>query len=226
MTTLLERTAEILEPLANRLVFVGHHVVGLLLTDRGAARSRPTFKIDAMVSALSYSARDRLATDVTRLGLRPQGGAPAGPGRWIAGDGLTIELIPTDALPAGAQPELYEYALECTLALPLGARAIRVAGAPAFLALKLAALSPAMLRVGEINADLEDALAVLDGRAGVEREIADAPPDVRRLISERLWAISNRADADCILQGHLRDADRFPQTVEASLVRLHRIAAR
>jgi hypothetical protein len=225
MNALLERTVGVLEPLANRLVFVGHHVTSLLLTDRGAVRSRPTFSIDAVVSALSYSSRERLATDVTRLGLRPEGGVPSGSGRWITGDGLTLDLIPTDALPAGAQPELYEYALDCTLAVPLGARAIRIAGAPAFLALKLAAVSPALLGIADFNADLEDALAVLDGRAGVEREIADAPSDVRRLIGERLGAIGNRPDADCLLQGHIRDAGRFPQTVEASLARLHRIAA-
>jgi hypothetical protein len=224
MNGILERSLVALEPMINRLVFVGRQVTGLLVTHRAALALRPTFSVDAVVIALSYSALDRLMADLARLGLRQEGDRTSRSGRWMAGEGVIVELIASDAHPSGIRGQWHEYALECTLAVPLGTRTVRVAGAPAFLALKLAAFAERGLRAGAPDVDLEDVLAVVNGRSNLEREVAAAPAEVRRFIRDQLAALVSRTDADSVLDAHIPDAARFPQLAVASLERLRRLA--
>jgi hypothetical protein len=222
---ILEGAIVALEPMINRLVFVGRHVTALLVANPVALKSRSTFCIDATVTAMSYSALDRLTADLSRLGLRPEGAPQVHTGRWITGAGLVVEVIPSDAPSPGIEHRWHEYALECTLAIPVGIRTVRIVGAPAFLALKLASFVEAEPDVAEPNADLEDALTVVNGRPGVEREIAAAPAEVSRFIVDQLGALASRPDADTVLENHIGDAARFPLLAVASLARLRRLAA-
>ena len=221
----LEQSVAVLGPMINRLVFVSHQVTGLLVTDRASLKSKSTFSVDALVTAVSYSSRDRLTADLARLGLQPDSALHTPSGRWKTADGATVELVPTDDTPRDAQHRWYEYALECTLAIPMGTHAVRVAGAPAFLALRLAAFARREPAACEPNADLEDALAVLAGRPEVEQELAAAPREVRGFIGSQLSELAGRPDADSVLELHIPDAARFPALAVESLERLRRLSA-
>ena len=225
MNVSLERSIVVLEPMVNRLVLVGRHVTDLLVTDRATVKTRPLFSVDAVVTALSYSTRDRLTRDLPRLGLRPETRPDGLTGRWITEDGAIIELIASDDPPGGTPNPWHEYALECTVSVSLGAYVVRVAGAPAFLALRLAEFSEQKAESIGPCAALEDALTVLNGRPGVDREVAAAPADVRRFIAERASTLSRRPDADSLLELHIPDAARFPQLAVTSLKRLRTLAA-
>ena len=51
----LIRTAKLLRPLLDELVFVGGAVTGLLLTDSAASEPRVTIDVDAIAEILSYA---------------------------------------------------------------------------------------------------------------------------------------------------------------------------
>jgi hypothetical protein len=92
----LTSAATKLEPLLDRIVFVGGCVTGLLLTDPAAAPVRPTLDVDAIVAISSYAEFTRLENHMRYLGFHDSHAEGAPICRWISGD-LILDLMPTDA---------------------------------------------------------------------------------------------------------------------------------
>ncbi len=222
---MLERTTGALEPMLNRLVFIGGRVTEFLIMDPAAVKRRAVFSADVIPAAVSYSANDRVSAELARLGFRRdlREGAPLF--RWLASDDMVVDVLPSSSTESGFGNQWYEYVLDCTLAVRLRQRTIRVAGAPAFLALKLAAFAASDATDPYQSRNLEEILTVVLGRPAVEDEIASAPPDARQFIAGQLALIANRADADSLLEGLVPDARRFPRLAIDSLARIRRLAS-
>lgn len=90
---MLRVVAERLEPLLERLVFVGGCAVGLLITDEGAADVRPTQDVDLIAEVLSRADYWQLEEDLRRLGLR-QALNETTICRWEV-DGTWVDIMPT-----------------------------------------------------------------------------------------------------------------------------------
>ena len=70
----IERVAKALGPLANRILFVGGCVVGLLITDKGRSAVRNTMDVDLVVDADTGNDYYRWGEKLRARGFREQVG--------------------------------------------------------------------------------------------------------------------------------------------------------
>ena len=201
-TDMLERAAIALGPFKDDVVFVGGCVVSVLLTDPAASSPRPTDDVDVLVQAASYAdyviAGERMRSQ--KFVQEPDDKVIC---RW-RGHGLVIDIMPTDDSILGFSNRWYPSAVaySVVVTLPQGTT-IRVVNAPHFVATKLEAFGGRGR--GDIygSHDLEDVVAVVDGRAELLAETANAPSDVRDFIRENMAAFLKRADIRDAIEGHL-----------------------
>jgi len=103
---------------------------------------------------------------------------------------------------------------------------IRVVTAPFFLAMKLEAFADRGQGDYQASHDIEDIVAVIDGRPGLEAEIAAAPPELQRCLAERIGALLDSPDPRETLSGHLSGDAASQARVPSLLKRLGTLAGR
>jgi predicted nucleotidyltransferase len=168
----LVKIARALGPLRDEAVFVGGSVVGLLLTDPAAQRIRPTDDIDLIVEIATRPAFARLEERLRNAGFRND---PDGPiCRWLY-HGTKVDVMPDDSKILGFSNPWYREALASALTRDLAKDlSIRLISAPCFLATKLTAFLDRGKGDFLASPDLEDLIAVIDGRDSLMAEIAGA----------------------------------------------------
>ena len=187
---MLELVAEHLgDTLREELVFVGGAVAGVLITDPAMPEIRPTQDVDVVCSVVGRADYHQLGMQLRQRGFmedqRP--GAPVC--RWRIGE-VALDVMPTDEQILGFANRWYPLAMATaeTHALPSG-RSIRLVSAPVFLATKLEAFhgrGPSDIRLSH---DLEDLMAVIDGRASLPEECRLSPPDLQGYLAEQFAAL-------------------------------------
>ena len=142
---------------------------GLLITDPAAGAARPTDDVDLIVDVPSYLAFTHLNEELRGLGFREsmEEGAPIC--RWV------VAGVRTDIWYAGAM------ASPAVITGPDGD--LRILDAPHYCATKLEAFA-ARGDGDYLHRDLEDFLAVVDGRPSLVDEIASAPAELRAFVAE------------------------------------------
>ena len=102
---------------------------------------------------------------------------------------------------------------------------IRLISAPAFLATKLEAF--ATRGRGDLTSshDLEDIINLLDGRLGIEDEIAGIGGELAAYLAERFAAIVNHPDFDNTLPGLVEYDELYDERIHSVRNRARRIAA-
>lgn len=194
---LLESAAELLRPLLDELVFVGGCATGLLITDPGSGGVRPTFDVDTITQVSSYAEYATLSGKLRSLGLTEDvdGGVIC---RWRKDD-LIIDVMPTDERILGFSNKWYSPAITTARLVDIKGGRIRLITAPYFIATKLAAFHGR--GGGDVGAshDLEDAIAVVDGRAEIVGELVEAETDVRDYIAHEVQQLlQTRAFVDAL----------------------------
>jgi hypothetical protein len=115
---------------------------------------------------------------------------------------VKVDLMPTDERVLGFSNRWYPLAIASAslVSLPSGKR-IRLISAPAFLATKFEAF--ATRGNGDLMSshDFEDIINVLDGRAGVETEVAAADSGLADYLANRFREIAWHSDFDNALPG-------------------------
>jgi predicted nucleotidyltransferase len=208
--------------LRERVVFVGGMVRGLLITDTAASPFRPTDDVDLIVGVASLVAYNGLSNELRALGFREdtEPGAPLC--RWIV-DGIHVDVMPDDGKILGFRNAWYASALANPQAATVGGETFRIIDASHFCATKLEAFADR--GKGDFyHHDLEDVVAVVDGRAELADELEAADAAVRSYVSRSIAKLlSTRAFTDA-LPGHL-PADTGSQLRLPMLeARLRRIA--
>lgn len=200
---ILELTVARLGSLADQMVFLGGCATGLLLTDPAAPAIRPTEDVDVIAELGSLGDYYRLAERLREQGFREDQSEEAPMCRWIA-DGVVLAVMPTEEHILGFGNEWYRLALETAveIVLPSGAR-IRSVTAPCFLATKLAAFEDRGEGDYVMSRDMEDIVAVLDGRPGIADEVAECDTALRGHLAERLAALLGDQRFLEALPGHL-----------------------
>jgi hypothetical protein len=193
LARILAKVAEGLGERADDFVFVGGAVTGLLVTDPLAPPPRPTGDVDVVVDITSYAELDDLRHYLRSRGF---GEDPSGPiCRWRL-EGLRVDVMPArDPNPFGFSNRWYMSAIAAARSIEiLPGRAIRVISAVHFLATKLDAFDDG--RRGDVIAshDIEDVIAVIDGRPAIVDEIDQTDDDVATFTRERIGALLARAD--------------------------------
>lgn len=200
---LLESAAAKLDPLLPEVVFVGGCATGLLITDLAAAEVRGTYDVDVITEIASYSDYVAFSERLRDLGFQEDSREGAPLCRWKHGD-LILDVMPLDAKILGFSNRWYTDAWRTSadVILPSG-RAIRAITAPCFLCTKIEAFRGRGQGDYFASHDLEDFIAVIDGRISLLQEVQEASPELRVFIGEvvrTLLAASRFQDA---LPGYL-----------------------
>lgn len=178
---LLEEAVRKLAPFLDEIVFVGGVTLGLLITDEAAAPIRGTNDVDVIAEIVTYADyiafSDRLRaahfTEDTDL-----------PCRWHNG-ALTLDVLALSKDVLGFTNIWYESALRNAFIVTLSrSQAIRVIIAPFFLGTKMEAFRGRGRNDFQASHDLEDFVAVVEGRDTLLQEIAESPQDLQEYLAE------------------------------------------
>ncbi len=191
-----------LEPLLDKIAFVGGCVTGLLITDPASAPVRPTLDVDVIVEAASYAAFTILEAELRRIGFRESRTEGAPICRWVNGD-LLLDFMPTDPSILGFSNRWYPAALEHAEKVTIGDCVIRVITAPYFVATKMEAFQGRGRADFRMSHDLEDIITIVDGRPELASEVHRSPADLRKYLSDNFAKLLSDRDFLEALPGHL-----------------------
>jgi len=212
---MLMRVVDRLAPLRHRLVFLGGAVTELFITLPGVRRPRQTKDVDVVVNVANlgeYS--ETLREQLVELGLREDTREGAPVCRWLLDD-LIVDIMPTRGDILGFSSAWYPlaYATATPITLPDGTT-IRLATPACFLVTKLSAFGDRGRRNPITSHDLEDVIAVIDGREEIIADVTAAPASLRTAIAELLEALLALPDAEDVIAAQLlpdaKSQDRLP----------------
>jgi predicted nucleotidyltransferase len=217
---LLVGMAQAMGPLCDQVVFVGGCATGLLLDDTGLMDVRPTEDVDAIVEVATLAGYHRLAEQLMARGFKQTMADNTPPFRWYW-NRLQLDLVPLDEKILGfANPWYragYDAALVTSVAEGLNLRHL---SAPHFLATKFEAFKDRGQNDVYLSHDLEDIMTVIEGRATVVPEVADASAAVRKHVGQSVAMLLAHPSFHNALPGLLSD----PEREETVLVRLNQIS--
>ncbi len=205
---MLRRVAEAFGPLRQDVVFVGGTAVGLLISDKAADAPRPTLDVDviANVSSLAEyqtSMRGRLLAAGLRESTEP--GDPIC--SWRLGS-IRVDVMPVDPTVLGFTNVWYRGALKSAVRVDMDGVEILVIDAPHFVGTKLEAFRGRGKRDCYASHDLEDIIALVDGRAELAKELAAAEIGLRDYVAGEFLGLLANPDFRNALPGHLSDEGR------------------
>jgi hypothetical protein len=200
---MLELAVNALGDVADDLVFLGGCATGLLLTDAAAPPIRMTRDVDAIAEVASLGAYYALSDRLRGKGFSEDSSDGSPICRWT-GYGVLLDVMPTHPEVLGFGNEWYRPAMKVALrmALPSG-MSIRLVTAPYFLATKLAAFDGRGRGDYLMSHDIEDMVAVLDGRPEIVEESLSSDPRLRVHLSRRFSDLLTDSRFLSAVHGHL-----------------------
>jgi len=222
---LLVDAAKLLKPILGELVFVGGCTTALLITDKAAADVRPTYDVDAIAEITSYVGYAAFSERLKALGFREdtRDGAPLC--RWCQ-QTTTLDVMPLDGTILGFKTTWYGPAMDMAEERELEPDLkILVVNPVYFCASKLEAFGDRGKNDYAGSRDLEDFIAVMDGRSELVGEIRAARSDVRSYLAKevaKFLGIRRFVDA---LPGHLAPDSASQERITTVMERLKEIAS-
>jgi predicted nucleotidyltransferase len=222
---ILELTVERLGDLANEMVFLGGCATGLLMTDPAAPPIRVTQDVDVITEVATLAEYHRLSRRLRNKGFTEDQSHDAPICRWVA-PGVVLDIMPTNEEILGFGNDWYRPALIAAteLILPSG-RTIRMVTAPYFLATKLAAFDSRGRGDFMMSHDIEDIVAVLDGRPGLVEELHHVDSELRNYLAARFGELLVNEDFLAAIPGHLQGGAASPDRTPVVLGIIEEIAA-
>jgi hypothetical protein len=221
----LTAVARQVKPLLGELVFVGGCATGLLLTDPASPSPRPTLDVDAIAGVRDYSEYMTFSARLRNLGFAEdvRQGSPVC--RWIS-DRLIFDVMPCDEKVLGFSSRWYDEALRTSREVELEpGLQIRIISAPVFLATKLEAFRGRGHEDYLGSHDLEDALAVIDGRGCLLDEVRRCAGELRKFLAKEIAALLRDQRFLDALPGHLPPDFSSQARLVILMERLQTIAA-
>lgn len=200
---MLVRAARAFGDLRDEVVFVGGAVVDLFITDPAAPRPRFTEDIDVVVEVTTHGEWARIGARLRLLGFREDQREGAPVCRWLFDD-LVVDVMPALERVLGFSNRWYRIARKHSeeREVPGGIR-IRAVTAPLFLAMKMEAFRSRGSGDFVASHDLEDIIAVVDGRSTLADEAKVAPALVRRFMADTIKRWLEDRDFLAAVPGHL-----------------------
>jgi hypothetical protein len=207
---LLEEASTRLASFLPEIVFVGGVTLGLLITDKAAAPIRNTNDVDVIAEILSYVDYIAFAERLRSAGFSEDMGEEALTCRWFHGN-LKLDVLPLSKEVLGYTNAWYESALHhaAPFFLP-GGQSIRLITAPYFLGTKMEAFRGRGQMDFQASHDLEDFVAIIDGRSTILAEIADSPHDLRKYLADAASSLLSESAFLDVLPGLVLDEGRVP----------------
>jgi predicted nucleotidyltransferase len=221
---IMEIAAASLGALVEEMVFLGGCATGLLITDAVAPPIRATKDVDVIAEVASLIEYHRLSKRLRELGFSEDQSADAPICRWQA-VGILLDVMPTHPEILGFGNEWYQPAFDAAVwrVLPSGRR-IRMVSAPYFLATKLAAFDGRGDGDYMMSHDMEDIVAVLDGRPEIVGEVLNRDHKLRDHIKARLSVLVSDNRFIEALPGHMPGDAGSQARLPAMIQRLKAIA--
>jgi hypothetical protein len=200
----LIRVSKQLDDLRDRFAFLGGASSSLFVTEAGASSPRPTKDVDAIVQCRTYAEYSLLGDELRKrdFAVDTEKGAPTC--RWVVkGTAIKVDLMPTDPQVLGLQGKWFDVAFRESTLLVVRNEELRVVSAPCFLATKLEAFHDRGKGDYLASHDLEDIIAVVDGRPELLGEVRQAPGSIQAYLGEKLRKLLSIDAFLDALPGHL-----------------------
>jgi hypothetical protein len=222
---LLTDAAKLLTPILGELVFVGGCATALLITDKAAADVRPTFDVDAIAEITSYAGYTDFSERLRKLGFQVDTSEGAPLCRWRQKT-TTLDVMPLDAKILGFSNIWYRPAMDHSEERELEKDLkIRLVTPVYFCASKLEAFAGRGRNDFSGSRDLEDLIAVVDGRAELVAEIQAAANDVRSYLAKEIKKLLSIREFSDALPGHVPPDAASQERVGTIISRLEEIAS-
>ena len=223
---MLMRVVDRLGPLLERLVFLGGAVTEFFITQPCGPGPRQTKDVNLVIDVVNlgeYS--ETLREQFMALGLQEDTREGAPVCRWLLDD-VVVDIMPTRGEILGFSAEWYPLAYETATPLPLpNGTIIRLVTPACFLATKLAAFGDRGRRNPIASHDLEDMIAVIDGRPEIIGDVAAAPIDLRAAIAAGLEGLLTLPDAEDVIAAQLLPDAKSQERVPLVLDRIRGLIA-
>ena len=200
---LLMLAVDQLGSLSDEMIFVGGCATGLLITDSAAPPIRVTRDVDAIVQVLSRVEYYQLSDKLREQGFKEDASEDAPICRWIS-KGVILDVMPIDKEILGFGNEWYAPAAEnaVLIRLPSG-KQIKMVSAPYFLITKLLAFEGRGGGDYLMSHDIEDIIAVIDGRTELFSEVTQADNDLVEALTDRFKTLLKNTLFIDAISGHM-----------------------
>jgi predicted nucleotidyltransferase len=217
---MVESVIDLLGEMAERFVFVGGCAAGLLITDEARQTVRATKDVDLIVEVLSLAGYYELHKELKQLGLKEDLDVTC---RWHSGN-LKLDVMPTVEGVLGFTNSWYRHAVQQArrFRLPSGAD-IRLVSPPMFIATKLEAFRGRGKGDFGASTDMEDIVAVIDGRHELVNEILASSAEVRDYIADEFDSLLGNERFIETLGWHLASDVANQSRVSEIIVRMRTI---
>ena len=219
-TRRLTAIAKALAELVDLVVFVGGAVTSILINDPGAPPVRETDDVDVVVRGNRhgyYVVEARLR----ELGFKSDHTGNSPLCRWRSG-ALVLDVMPDDSAILGFSNRWYAGAFEAAEMVSVGSYRLRIIGAVWFIATKVEAFDGRGQGDYQASHDVEDIIAVVDGRSSIVDEVAGADETVSKYLTARFRQWLEDSKFVVAVSGHVAgDSERGSIVLE----RMTRIAA-
>jgi predicted nucleotidyltransferase len=219
---MIEYIARALGDRLPQFIFVGGCAAGLLVTDPERAAIRATNDVDLIVEV---SGRGdyylRLVPELRSVGFRE---SEENTCRWTY-NGVKVDVMPTDPGILSFSNEWYEEAFRQArnFVLPSGTE-IRIISAPLLLLTKIAAFHGRGQGDFQGSHDLEDLIAVIDGRPETVDEVLVAGEEIRGALEDEVSALLGNEQFTSAIGYHLRPDQVSQGRITIVIERLRAIA--
>lgn len=189
--------------LADEMVFLGGCATGLLITDPAAPPIRVTRDVDTIVQVMSRADYYKLSEKLRVRGFKEDVSDGAPICRWVA-DKVILDVMPTDTQILGFGNKWYAPAAANAERIQLlSGKQIRMVSAPYFLITKLEAFDGRGKGDYLMSHDIEDIIAVLDGRSEIVNEVKQSEPELVKELSERFQSLLRHNRFIDAVSGHM-----------------------
>jgi len=221
---ILETAVHRLGALADEFVFLGGCATGLLINDLAAPPIRETVDVDVIVQVLSMGGYYALSDRLRQQGFSEDSSDEAPVCRWTDGR-VILDVMPTDPRVLGFGNEWYDTAMTHAIEIELpSGKAIRIVSAPYFLITKLEAFEGRGAGDYQMSHDIEDIVAVLDGRPVIVDEVRQSAAELCFVLAERFRGLLNKHRFVDAISGHLPTDEASQARVPMVIDRMKRIA--
>lgn len=198
----LRAVSDKLDLLGLEYAFLGGAIVNLLLDDPGFAPARPTDDLDVVIQLVTSERYSVVEERLRSLGFNHDMREGAPRCRWVFGD-LAVDIMPVDGAHLGLDTQWFPEALASATEREFAHTKLRLISPVAFIATKLAAFAGRGKGDYWRSHDLEDLIAVIDGRDKIVAEVLTAPKALHKYVADTLWDLTSIPEFGEALAGHL-----------------------
>lgn len=187
--------------LTQEVVFTGGVVTGLLITDPAMPDIRPTIDVDVIVEVITLTDYYYLQERLRERGFQEAMGEGI-ISRWKS-EKILVDVMPTDARILGFSNRWYADAFRNAQDFVIEELTIKLIKTPYFLGTKLEAFYSRGKGDYMASHDMEDLIAVLDGRSEIIEDILTSDDKIKKYLIEQFKQLLEDNEFLDALPGHL-----------------------